>query len=676
MATQYTAQQIVDYAKQQGWYDPAVGITNPQGVLTGAIQFGVPIAQIEQAFGMPAGSATKWLQDNGYGSLLQQAQGGAGSIAGLDQAQTAYKPKANQFTSQDIVNYAQQQGFYDPQKGVTNPYGLVTGALQYDVPLDEIEKAFGMQAGDAQKWLDTAGIGSLFTQPSGGSGTGGTGGTQNDVTRPPVVSTPINQPTTEDLDPSQSTLSPNFGEYVYNMLGRGEALTNLPYQEYTGERFAGPSELQNRAFGIAGGLDTSPEQFETATRAASSAAERYGNLAPYTASNIQVERISPTSISSTYQAPGAYQAGTFGVDYTPGDFSEVGKYEAPDAYKNTTFDTGLGAVKSVEEYMNPYQQSVTDIEKRELARQAEIARNAEQARLSQAGAYGGSRQAIMEAERQRNLMQQMGDVQTKGSQAAFDRALAQRLKESGLSLEAQRGTEQSRQFGYGQEMTAAELKSRYGLDAAKAGEMAKQFAANQQLESQRLGEQSRQYGYGQQMTAADLQARYGLDAQRANQLASLQAQQANQQAGLDAARLNESSRQYGAGYGLQGLAGQLSAANTLGGLGTSSLGAQISGLNSLMNIGGTQQGFMQQPLDFGYQQWQESIKDPYQKTTFMQSLLSGLPLAAQPYNSGDSGLGALLQGGMFGAGLYNLINTQGGGATNTNQTTTNKPPGT
>jgi hypothetical protein len=97
--------------------------------------------------------------------------------------------------------------------------------------------------------------------------------------------------------------------------------------------------------------------------------------------------------------------------------------------------------------MSPYQQNVTDITSREMRRQADIGRQSEQARLAQAGAYGGSRQAIMESERQRNLQQQMEDITTKGLQGAYDRAMQQRLSESQLGLEAQRGTEGSRQFG-------------------------------------------------------------------------------------------------------------------------------------------------------------------------------------------------------------------------------------
>ncbi len=99
--------------------------------------------------------------------------------------------------------------------------------------------------------------------------------------------------------------------------------------------------------------------------------------------------------------------------------------------------------------MAGYQQNVIDIQAREARRQADIGRQSEQARLAQAGAYGGSRQAIMEAERQRNLGQQIGDIQEKGMQSAYDRALEQRFQEAGLGMQAQQYGEQSKQFGAG-----------------------------------------------------------------------------------------------------------------------------------------------------------------------------------------------------------------------------------
>ena len=69
--------------------------------------------------------------------------------------------------------------------------------------------------------------------------------------------------------------------------------------------------------------------------------------------------------------------------------------------------------------MNPFLRNVTDIEKREAQRAADIQRQQLDARAAQAGAFGGSRAAILEAERQRNLNQQLGDIESRGRLAAF-----------------------------------------------------------------------------------------------------------------------------------------------------------------------------------------------------------------------------------------------------------------
>lgn len=349
----------------------------------------------------------------------------------------------------------------------------------------------------------------------------------------------------DEINASQSTLSPSFAPYVYDMLSRGQGLANLPYQEYTGQRFAGPSGLQQQAFQGLGALGT-PSQFGTATNLATQAG----------------------------QAPGAYQAGRFG-----------NQFAAPGAYQAGQFDTGLGKVGSVQDYMSPYMTGVTDIAGREARKQADISRQGEQARLAQAGGFGGARQAIMESERQRNLGTQLEDITTKGLQSAYDRALAQRFQEAGLGLEAQRAGEASRQFGAQQGMQGAQLGAQFGL-------------AGQQAE--------------------------------------------------------EASRQFGAKYGLEGLQQQLGAAQTLGSLGTQQQQAGIAGLQAQLGAGATQQQQAQSPLDFAYQQFQESMKYPYQQTTYMQSLLQGLPLEARPYDAGQSSLMSAIQAGLAGLGLYNL----------------------
>jgi len=109
-----------------------------------------------------------------------------------------------------------------------------------------------------------------------------------------------------------------------------------------------------------------------------------------------------------------------------------------------------GFAKGIGDYMSPYMQNVVDIEKREAGRQSGIAGTQQQAQATQAGAFGGGRDAIMRAERERNLGQQMGDIQAKGSQAAYEQAANQFrqgiTQQSGLATqEAQLGQQQQQQ---------------------------------------------------------------------------------------------------------------------------------------------------------------------------------------------------------------------------------------
>ena len=72
--------------------------------------------------------------------------------------------------------------------------------------------------------------------------------------------------------------------------------------------------------------------------------------------------------------------------------------------------------------MNPFLRNVVDIEKREAERVADVQEQQLGARAAQAGAFGGSRAAVLEAERQRNLNQQLGDIESRGLATAFQDA--------------------------------------------------------------------------------------------------------------------------------------------------------------------------------------------------------------------------------------------------------------
>jgi hypothetical protein len=79
--------------------------------------------------------------------------------------------------------------------------------------------------------------------------------------------------------------------------------------------------------------------------------------------------------------------------------------------------------RNLGDYMNPYVQNVVDIAKREAIRGDDIQRQQRNFMASKAGAFGGSRQGIVEAEAGRNLGQRLDDIQQQGLSAAYDKAL-------------------------------------------------------------------------------------------------------------------------------------------------------------------------------------------------------------------------------------------------------------
>ena len=195
----------------------------------------------------------------------------------------------------------------------------------------------------------------------------------------------------------QSTMSydPSVQPLITKTLGEAASLAQLQYKPYEYQRLAAFDPLQMQAQQATANLAVSPYVDPAAQIASGVAAQGLGS----------------------FYSPGYFGASQF---------------------------TDPGAVSS---YMSPYMQNVVDIQKREAQRQADIARTQRGFQGVRAGAFGGSRQAIMEAEAQRNLAQQMGDIQSRGSQAAFEQAAQQFQADQARRLQAQQLGEQSRQFG-------------------------------------------------------------------------------------------------------------------------------------------------------------------------------------------------------------------------------------
>lgn len=91
-------------------------------------------------------------------------------------------------------------------------------------------------------------------------------------------------------------------------------------------------------------------------------------------------------------------------------------------------------------YMNPYLSAALNPQMEEMRRQSQLNLQPNMAKLTQAGGYGGSRQALMSSESNRNLLQEQNATLGKGYQTAFDKAMGQFNTEQNRGLESQRDT--------------------------------------------------------------------------------------------------------------------------------------------------------------------------------------------------------------------------------------------
>jgi hypothetical protein len=85
--------------------------------------------------------------------------------------------------------------------------------------------------------------------------------------------------------------------------------------------------------------------------------------------------------------------------------------------------------------MSPYQQQVTDIAKSNAVREAQMAQQATNLGAARQGTYGGARQALMQGEREKNLLSNLSNIQAQGSQSAYDRAIASQQFGANLGLQ-------------------------------------------------------------------------------------------------------------------------------------------------------------------------------------------------------------------------------------------------
>ena len=191
------------------------------------------------------------------------------------------------------------------------------------------------------------------------------------------------------------------------------------------------------------------------------------NLAktPVNLPGIQVAPITPL------EQAGITQAGTTGVGSsaaTQGIASLQAGQQAP----------------NISQFFNPYQSYVTD----EINRQAQMATNQLSAQAVGAGAFGGGRQGIAQAELERARLAQVGQAQAQGFQTALGAAQQQRAQQlaTGQAL-GQAGLQQQAMFqaDINQQMQAGALQRGIGqqaLEAQRQTELQRAYEPYQRIE--------------------------------------------------------------------------------------------------------------------------------------------------------------------------------------------------
>jgi hypothetical protein len=203
--------------------------------------------------------------------------------------------------------------------------------------------------------------------------------------------------------------------YAKDVLAKGQALTDVnqnPYQTYDQNRIAGFSPMQQQAMQNAQGMSVAPQTGEATA--------------------------------------GATMAGLGGL----GVAGQANPY---------------GFQQQVGGYMNPYMNQILAPQLAEANRQYDIGATRQQSAATQAGAFGGSREAIMAAENERNRNTGLNQIYGQGLNTAFGQAqnqynqgLQNQLAGFGLMNQSAANLGQLGQNQYGQEMGINQLQAQYG----------------------------------------------------------------------------------------------------------------------------------------------------------------------------------------------------------------------
>lgn len=270
--------------------------------------------------------------------------------------------------------------------------------------------------------------------------------------------------------------------------------------------------------------------------------------------------------------------------------------------------TGAGNMydpSGVQKFMNPYQQQVIDEAIKQINRQGQMSRQSLQGQAARAGAFGGSRQGVQDAELERALSEQRNSAIVGGLSQGYNQAAAQ----------AQQAFEQSQGRKLAQAQGFQGIGGLYGQQALQQAQLGQGGAGLQGTLSGQLAGLSGMYG------------------NIAGQQANISGQQAQLGQSLGQGIGNLAQGQFGIGQamsqGLGSLAAQQGNLATQGAaLGQATQGMGQQETNFLYNLGSSQQKQLQSELDASRQNELQQNMQPYQQMGFLSDIYRGAPTSS------------------------------------------------
>jgi hypothetical protein len=368
-----------------------------------------------------------------------------------------------------------------------------------------------------------------------------------------------------------------------------------------------------------------PGQFGTATGIASDVASRSIAAGQYSPGQFSSQQISGLGNVQAQQVGSSdMQAAQTGYNPSLNYFQQQGPQQ-------------FGGAQAAQ-YMSPFVQQALEPQMREAITSARRGQVAQDLGAARQGTYGGSRQLLAGLERERNLGQQLGDIQSRGLQSAYESAQQQFERDRAARMTT---AQQNQQAALGVQGLGADIGSRMAL-------------ANLSNE-----QQARVNNQAQQFQAQGMNAENALRAALANQQTGLSALQSNQQADLDRQRMAEQSRQFGSQQGLAGLAQAGQMGQTLANIGSAQSQADQARLGLQTSTAAQQQALDQQSYDTRYQDFLRQRDYPAEQLQQYSGLLRGVPVTPSSttttYAPSASIGSQLLGGGLAAAGIYNTF---------------------